>query len=643
MAPKQPEILTVALRDYEVDNEAHRQSVDLYDSRYKAYKGLIENRSEAQSWTPKFHPAYIWQSIETMAANLIDANPHWRLHVHPQLADPSRMEQLVDGAKANEDLLRHQLTLDHWAEKQRPFDLQGLICGVTAAKQSWNYREGPRRFQRFYDQPIINMFGMSVGSVSRREDAVANDVLRDDPTSEVIDVRHLIFQRGAVSLASSDRLTHRCYYSFDQLKRLECHLGSAGHEGECEPGKYFHDVDSLLKTSDSGQTGPGIPPDRFQRESDLFGTSPHKDDFEILEQWRRDGETLRCVSFCQNPQVLLADRQSPYWFDHLDHPFPFVVCSGAPDLFRIPGISEVEMMAELQDMLWTIGGQRIANLELVNNAIVMLADDLEDQDLVFAPREQWLLPRPVEESVKMWSPDIKAASISLEAEGMLKGDLQNITGGMPFLSGTDTANVDQQTATGVSIVTSLAQKRLAAKRQQFIWAKARIGEQWTALNQQYIREERSVPVVGKEGMAAFKTIQPELLQGLYMFECEISDDMLNKQQEQASAQAKFQVAIAAAPVMAATQQPLNLKAFMDDVLDSFDVTDKERYYSAAPQMLPPGQPGQAQPPAPGTNGVTNPELAAGPTSPSNATSMSPVAPMQQMLAQLGGAANAPNG
>jgi hypothetical protein len=635
VAPREPEILTRVLSDFELDHEEHRQAVEVYDRRYRAYKGMIEKRSEAQMWTPKFHPAYVWQSIETMVANLVDANPHWRIHVHPQMADPARMQELQDGARANELLLRHQLTLDRWAEKQRPFDLQGLICGITAAKQSWAYREGQRRYNDFYSEPFISAFGLQIGTVSKQREMSATEVLRDDPTSEVVDVRHLIFQRGAVSLERSDRITHRCFYSYEQLKRMECRHGSAGHEGECEPGRYYHDVDQLKKSHEGG-----ISPDRFQREEDLFGERPHRDDYEILEQWRREGETLRCVAFSQSPKVLLADRPSPYWLDHLEHPFPFVVCSGSPDLFRIPGISEAEMMAELQELLWTYGGQRLINLEHVNAAIVMLADDLEDQDLVFAPGEQWLLPRPVEESVKMWAPDVRAAQVSLEAEALLKGDLQNITGGMPFLSGTNTSNIDQQTATGVSIITSLAQKRLSAKRQQFVWAKGRIGEQWTALNQQYVREPRKVPVIGEGGYEAFEEIKPELLQGLYLFETEITDESMNRAERRAEAQAKFQVAMQAAPAMAAMGSPINARAFMEDVLDSYDVTDKERYFSAAPQ--PPGLPSQGAPPQPGGNGgITNEALAAGPSSPSSDISMSPANAMQQLMSQAGGSANAP--
>ena len=624
MPPKPPDILSKVTNDYEQDKVEHDRNLEVFDGRYKSYRGIIDAKSQAFDWTPKFHPAYIWQQVETMVANLVDANPRWKLHVHPQMVDPEREAELREGAKANELLLQHQLTLDKWPEKQRPFDLQGLILGITASKQSWAYREGKRRFWETYQQPVVSALGFSFGTVDRQRDMEAMDVLRDDPTSEVVDVRHLIFQRGATSLATSDRLTHRCYYSFDQLKRMECRVnGGKLHQGECEPGRYYHNVDELKNVE-------GSIPERHQREQELFGDRPHRDDIEVLEQYRREGDTLRVVCVGAG-KVLLSNRESPYWFDHLEHPFPFVVCSGAPDLFRIPGISMVEMVSELQEMLWTVGGQRLSNLELVNNAIALVADDLEDQELVFAPGEQWLLPRPVDESIKMWAPDVRAAEVSLNAEQLIKTDLQGIMGVLPGLGGVDQIT-DQATATAVSITTTLAQKRVAHQRQQYLWAKGRIGEQWCALNQQYVREPRKVPTIGEDGVEAFMDLRPELLQGLYLFETEMVEESLNRNERRAEAQAKLQTLANVAPVAAMSQAPINMRAAIEDYLDTFDITDKDRYFAS---QAPAGLPGQTPLAAPEGNGITNAALAAGPTSPSNEMSMSPEAAMQRMMSQTG--------
>ena len=104
----------------------------------------------------------------------------------------------------------------------------------------------------------------------------------------------------------------------------------------------------------------------------------------------------------------------------------------------------------------------------------------------------------------------------------------------------------------------------------------------------------------------------------------------------------------AVPVFAALSQQglspmLNPRAAMDDYLEAFDITDKDRYYTTK-AALPPGQPQQAAQPeqAAGTfganGGITSP-LATAPSSPSNPESMSPEVFMQQALAKLGGPVN----
>ena len=611
------------LKDLDEDLRAHRLFADRVDQRYRAYRGIIEERSQADNWTHKHHPAIVLQSIETMVANLIDSSPKWRLRVNPIMDDPAAVQRLRDGARANEILLSHQLNIDHYAEKQRPFDLQGLIAGLTVSKQFWLEKKGTRKSLRTVEEPIIDIFGLEIGSIPRLREMETPTTFRDDPTSEVVDVRDFIWQRGATGLANCSRVYHRVWLDFDELKELE----KDGKYGKSAGGES---VDTLKDSRSFGS-------DLYKREQELFETDKSKDKIEVIECWIERGKRVVTVA---NRKVLLSDKPNPFWFEHLDHSFPFVVCSAMPDLFVIPGISEVELMAELQEQLWTLSNQRLDNLSLIANSVFLVADDMEDPDgFEFGPGERWLVPRPVKDSIQPFSPDPQGAQISLQAEELLRGDIQNVTGGMPFLSGTDSGTIDQKTATGVSIITSLAQKRLATKKQMFTWAKRRIGEQWCALNQQYVRATRIVPTVGEDGVDAFMEIQPDLLQGSYSFETEMVEESFLRQEKRAEAQSKLQVFLQAAPVFAALQVPLNAKAFMDDYLESFDITDKDRYYSAQQQIPPGGQ--QQQAPQPGQNGqgVTAPQSVMAQTSPSNEMSMNPAVMMQRMLAAQGGPNN----
>lgn len=342
------------------------------------------------------------------------------------------------------------------------------------------------------------------------------------------------------------------------------------------------------------------------------------------------------MSRVANRSIVLSSKANPFRHGHK----PFVGASLTPDLFRVPGISLIERMDQLQEMLWTIMNQRLDNLLLANNVIVKFRSDVEDPDAYpFEPGARW----PVEsmDQVEAVFPEAAATvNLSLPTEQSLKGDLQNTTVGMPFLAGSEQGSVDQKTATGVSIVTSLAQRVLGLRKQHFTWAFKELGQQWVALDQQFIREERLIEIVGEGGDRGYITVSPEEIQGRFDFTVEMAQESLMRQERRAESQALLQIAAQVAPLFAAVGQPLNPRAFMEKVLDDYEIPDKDRYFSSQPQALPQGQPGQAPSPEAngGPGGVTSP-LAYGPSSPSSQVSNSPEVFLQRALASQGGAAN----
>jgi hypothetical protein len=592
------------LSDFASDSKEWDRHCDLFASRYRAYRGVLDGGKEAVSeitGAKLQHPAVILSSLETMVSNLIDPSPKWRLRARPVVASQEEVQRLTKGARANELLLNYQIGCDHWAEKQRAFDLQGLICGLTVSKQRWDYREGDVRYQESYSEPVYDEFGSVIHQIPRLRDATRpSHVLRDEPTAEVVDVFDFVPHALRPSLENCDRVHHVVWYTKAQLLEMEAN-GRYGVRAGGEPISRLDDA-----------TGP--TPTRPNR-GDLFEQTRPKDMIRVVECWIDRGR--RVVSIA-GQDTLIEDRANPYWFDYLDHRFPFVTCSGMPDPFRIAGISEVELMAELQEMLWTLMNTRLDSTLLLSNPIFMIADDIEDPDAwSFEPGARNLVPRPVQETVKQWTPDPQVPQMTLQSESLVRSDIMDIVGGLPSGSQVQSQLAQSQTATGVSILVSLAQKRLAAKKQQFVWAKGRIGEQWCALNQQFVKEERLVPVIGAEGAQDWVAVRPEEIQGVYAFETEMVDDSLIRQERRAEQQAKLQVALQGAQVSAMAGAPINLKVFWEDYLGTFDVSDTERYFSATnphplAQQPQPGQPGQN---GGGPGGVTNPDPRRGPHQP----------------------------
>ena len=109
--------------------------------------------------------------------------------------------------------------------------------------------------------------------------------------------------------------------------------------------------------------------------------------------------------------------------------------------------------------------------------------------------------------------DPTAATITLQAEALLKGDIQNIMGGLPYAGGADSQTIDQETATGISIITSIAQRIIQARKQHYLWAYAKLGKHFLLLYQQFLRDERVVRVLGPAGARPYRTVSPLDMQG----------------------------------------------------------------------------------------------------------------------------------
>lgn len=602
------------IRNYAQDEKPHQAFCNKVENWYKAYRAVLEVRSKAAGWTSKQHPPYIHQVIETKASGLVDPDPAWKVRARPRMADPGDIKMWEDGAKANELLLNQQADCDNLGEKQVMFAKQALIAGLSVYKTYWRFQEGTSKRQALVHEPVVDQHDNVLGYQARMGEESYKQTQYDDNTAEVVDVRDFITHEAAISLDKAKRVTHRVLYTMEELKALQA------------AGVYSNVAD----LSEEGETAPGYA----MREQTLFETNRAKDLIEVLEQWRRTDKGIKVTTFTKSG-VLLRDKPNPFWHGQ----FPFVTCTAIPDLFRIPGISDVDLMYDLQELIWTLMNQRVDNTHLLNNAIVLIRSDSDDfEQFEWAPGAQWIVDDPAQVSLL----DIKPApsEVSLQAETRALQDLQNITGASPALLG----QLDQSTttATEVSLTTSLGQKRLQQMKQQFKYCHSRVGEQWMANNQQFVREDRWIAVTGAAGAQAAHRIHPLMLQGDFYIDLESMDESLQRQERLAETTSRLQVMLSAAPVVAALAQAnpevamVNPKAYLDDVLEAGGISDKERYYlpKKAQAAMPPGGPQQIGPPQQNGHGVT---------APPGAGAADPASQMQQLLALKGGISNVPQG
>lgn len=623
-----PAIVSEILKKYDAAKGHHDLFVRAYERRERSYRGVLEASSQASKWKHRNHPPYAFNLIETIVSNTVEMGLRFDVRPAPHVnASFEEATKMLTGAEAVGQLLRHEHRVDEMDYKQRPLFLSAAIGGMGIGKSYWNLIEGTVRKQGVKNVPVYDAEGNVAIEVPTIVEIQEQGVLRDHSTLEAVDPRDFILHESARALqpwepGGAQHLFHRCWYSFEQLKMWE----RAG---------FVKNVD-VLKESLSFDN------EYADRETSLWDINRTKDLIEVLEYWcMRNGVVKRTL--VGNRVVLLRDEEdSPFWHGG----YPFVIASSMPQLFTVRGTSDVELIEQIQEMLWETANQRFDNIELINNAILKIRSDVDDPDAFeHYPGARW--PVDSMDQAEYMIPPYQLAEVTLRAEALLKGDLQNVTSAAPFASGSDSATVDNKTATGASIVMNAAQQRLIAKKYQAQQGLKQEANMRIKNCQQFITDRKLVHIIGEDGAAAFRELSPEQIQGEYVAELEPMGESNMRQERRAEATQIFQVMSQAAPLMAASGVPFNMKELATWMLKKWGIDDCERFFSQKPEssgaMQAPGGGGGGQPQQPtepnlGTTAAT--AVDASSPSTTGGVSMSPSVAMSRALAMSGGANNA---
>jgi hypothetical protein len=627
---KERDLISEILKKWEDCKSHHSVFVKSYERRERSYRGVLSIASDAAKWRHKMHPPYAFNLIETIVSNTVEMG--LKLDVRPaphaNVAYDEAVQMLAQ-AEAVGDLLRHEHRVDEMDYKQRPLYLTAAIGGRGVGKTYWNYTEGSVRRQGIKNVPIYDDDGNVMLEVPTVTEIHEEGILRDHSTFEVVDPRDFVVHQSAKTLQPFDPggaqyVFHRCWYSFEQLKMME-------------RSGFIKNVD-FLKESRSHDN------EYSDRETEVYQIERQKDLIQVLEYWcMKDGEVHRAL--IGGEKVLLSDLEtSPFWHGG----YPFVICSSMPMPFSTIGMSDVELIEQLQEMLWEMGNQTFDNVEQINNFITLIRSEVEDPDAFeFYPCARWPVDGNPNESFSILQPPYQLGEVALRHMALLRGDLQNVTSSAPFSGGAETSTVDQKTATGASIVMNAAQQRMISKKYQAQQCLKQ--EAWQRIKncQQFIDGKRLVHSIGPDGAMRFREIDILELQGEYISELEPIGESQMRQEKRGESTNFFQVAMQALPLMAASGVPVNPKELFGWWAKKWGVEDWERFFSQNPATMGamamggpggPGGPGGGSGGAPAAPGQPNlgvtAETAVDASKPSatGGLSMSPATMMQRALA-----------
>jgi hypothetical protein len=636
---KNQDVLDEAIGYYLDCQDFHQDFLKGVKQRSDAYHAMkdVKRDPSYMGWRNAHFAPYVQHIVDSTLASMVEDRIRFTIKARPTLEDlydPTYAETVEKGAHAHQILMDWQNSMSKFTRMQRPFLLQNAIAKLTVAKTYWFTKEERRKRLVVEEEHLLDDFGEPiidhVSGMPRTTKSLKTETravtVYDGPMTEVIDIFDWGWEKGATSLQNAHYVWHRTWASWDEL---ESEFGDDGGYGPDNGGWTLKQVRDVVGSSET----PEDTDTNGTRWSQKENTHDWKR-LEVVELWNL--RTKEVTTFVGR-RALLAHKQFPFF--HNDT--PFTVCTTQPDLFSFTGISQVEKVQALQELLWKIQNQSVDNLELINNAIVIFNPALESaSSLQFYPGAAWPVEDP--ELVKMWSPNPMPAEISLNREGLLKGDMQNVAATFPFSSGAESQTVDQKTATGASIVSNLAQRSIDMAKQPMFEALQDIGQQRLILNQQFIRQEMAIPVIGLSGKEEYEELLPELLAGDYHYELEPMPDALAKQAEQAKATAMLQVFGQLAPIVLPLAQGgaakmINFDKVIEHYLRANDIDNPQQFFIEKPpaaSLQPQG--GQAPPGASGPGGITGEGSISPDVSPSAMISQSPETAGQRLQALQGG-------
>lgn len=525
-----------------------------FDRAYDTYRATQPRTYATENWQSKLRVPYARQVIDTGMVNIVSGAPKIKVSArHP------------DGemrAKAMQCLLDYYVGEDHLVEKQPVFAQQGLVYGITVAKNHWLYQKAKRP-------------GRDVGpdGLVGRDPKLMDVTVRDGPTFEPWDVYRAYWTPGARSADDAEYVALETYLSKDQLLSNACTIGPLGHEGACDG--LYHNVQALLSSGGAPQ-----PSQTAQARANRLAANDftrYRDKFLITEIWR--DSTLQVLG---NEQIILRAQTNPYWHGRK----PVVIAQTMPDLFEMLGIPETEAVDHLQQAQWTLQNMVIDNLHLtVMRGITYREGGVTDpNELQLRPRFKW--PVSDHDDVRPFEIAPIGSDVYNERQRLL-ADMQLVTGINPYVSGSDLHTVDQNTATGVTALQEVASRLLRFKAAQIHYkGYQRSFEMWGDMAQQFLSDEGTwVKIVGQGNQEAWAQVTPGDVAGHFHYLLEGSEESLSRQQERGEA-----VALLNAFAPLAQLGIINFKPVLEKVATAYDFPNPEMLFNAPPPPASPAAP-----------------------------------------------------
>lgn len=480
---------------YEMARRARQSHEARWKRNYEFYYGCDVDYRKKAAHQSKIVVPISYQLVETstprLVLSLLSQDPVYS--VNPQSSDDPYK------ARAAEALLTWQMRqmknvyLEHtlWIKDSK-------IFGSSIAKTGWEYDcEFVPNVQ--VSSPVIDF---KTGAIIQERRVTQEKVITaDQPILKNVDIGEIFPDPTAANIEDCKYIIHRVMVPYVYLQKM----GQMG---------IFKNVDKINRraciqhwASDFSSRRYSVHnfTDPFTFDNSIF------DYVELLECWwidYTDPHLMKYKTVIANRNVVVQDIPLSQVYHH--NRWPFVLLKNTPMTNEFWSISDIDCTIDLQKELNSLRNQRMDN----QNAILKAFWLVERSAGINKERLSTLAPGSIVQTnningIKIERPP-SLDNLTFNSEMAAYADIQRTTGMTDMALGTPTRS-QVRNATTASLLDQNSKTRDGLSALLYLEQMRRIGQDWLALNQQFLTQPIMVSVLGEDGVPVQTPISADMI------------------------------------------------------------------------------------------------------------------------------------
>jgi len=340
----------------------------------------------------------------------------------------------------------------------------------------------------------------------------------------------------------------------------------------------------LYRNVDKIRSGQGITTflnDFAQRRysthnfTDPIQHHPHLYDYvEVLECWwvdPTDPDLKKYKTTIANRECVIQDvpLSKLYWHNR----FPFVLLKNIPMTKEFWGLSEIDVTIPLQKEMNSLRNQRMDNL----NAILKAYWLVERSTGINQEKMKRLAPGDIVftnniSGVKIERPP-SIDGLTFNSEASTRSDIQRAANMNDMITGTPTRS-QVRNATTASLLNEGAKTRWGLTVLLYTEQAQRIGQDFIALNQQFLRKPQVIEIMGEDGMVYQESVDASKLPRNPDIFCTLGFELMSNKE------LRKQQLIQVDPLVVNTPGA-NVTLWRKDLLKDYGFRNPERYFEGS--------------------------------------------------------------